>query len=459
MLDQNCRVEMIERPDTGPHRSIKRAALLSAAPLILLAVGCSQAMPDRAERLPRGYIYYLDGAGGGGLMNWSGGIRSGLVDAGYPGAGEMFTWNTGKGVVADQESSVKYKRAKAAEVARKIRQYRKEYPSAPVTLMGLSAGTAVAVFTLEALPVSCPVDNVILLGASISADDDLTKALQRVRNRMYVFTSEKDAVLAFAVPMAGTADRKMGAVSAGLRGFQMPPRASAETRSQYAKIAYIPWRPEFRSSGNFGGHTDTVKAAFVRSYIAPLIMKGMARREQQQLLFAAKKVRNPDYDRWADFAPGAWASFEGVQVEKGVKQPIRITAKLVSKHEDKLVIERTYESLDGDHEAPLRVQTFVAMSEIDPQDQPLTHPDSKITRLRSERITIGEETMVCQGKTVDARGEFPQWGRDIRGELYTNNSVPGGLVKLTIQFKQDGRPYKFDGQLVDFGVGERHASR
>lgn len=29
-----------------------------------LGAGCSQQMPDRAERMTRGYIYYLDGAGG-----------------------------------------------------------------------------------------------------------------------------------------------------------------------------------------------------------------------------------------------------------------------------------------------------------------------------------------------------------------------------------------------------------
>ena len=193
---------------------------------------------------------------------------------------------------------------------RSIQQYAKEHPGAPVTLMGLSAGTAVTVFVLEALPPTCPVENVILLGASISADYDLTRALQRVRNRMYVFTSEKDGVLAFLVPMAGTADRQKGVPSAGLSGFQMPARPSAETRAQYAKVAHIHWRPEFAKAGDFGGHTDTVKAPFVQQYIAPLIMAGMARRVQ--VASAAGKVRNPDYDRWAAFAPGAWTTFRRI---------------------------------------------------------------------------------------------------------------------------------------------------
>jgi hypothetical protein len=182
-----------------------RAQIPALAGLALLCVtaGCSQTMPDREIRMTRSYIYYLDGAGGGRpLSNWSGGVRQGLLDAGYNGAGEMFAWNTGLGVVADQDSSVEYKKQKASELAQQIQKYTQEHPRAPVTLMGLSAGTAVTVFTLEALPVNCPVNNVILLGASVSATYDLTQALQRVSNRMYVFTSQKDAVLAFLVPTA-----------------------------------------------------------------------------------------------------------------------------------------------------------------------------------------------------------------------------------------------------------------
>ena len=93
----------------------------SVAGIALLAglAGCESTAPDREIRMPRGYIYYCDGAGGGGLMNWAGGLRQGLRQGGYPGAGEIFAWNTGFGVVADQDASVDYKRAKAREMARK----------------------------------------------------------------------------------------------------------------------------------------------------------------------------------------------------------------------------------------------------------------------------------------------------------------------------------------------------
>lgn len=427
-----------------------KTGLAGLCALLLLTTGCSQQMPDRAQRMTRGYVYYLDGAGGGGLIsNWSGGLRQGLLDAGYNGAGEIFRWNTGMGVVADQDSSVGYKRGKAGECAAEIQQYAKQYPGAPVTLIGLSAGTAVTVFVLEALPTSCPVENVVLCGASIAADYDLTKALQRVRNRMYVYTSENDAVLAFLVPMAGTADRQAGSVpSAGLRGFWMPSRASAQTRAQYAKVTYIRWRTEFAKYGDFGGHTDALKAPFVQQYMAPLIMAGMAHRAEAAS--AAGKVRNPDYERWARFAPGSYSVFEGYQETGGAKHRIRMTAKLVSKHEDRLVVERTYVPLDGGQAEPSRVQHFMVEAMIIPAEHPLTSPTAKISEMSPETMTIDGKALNCRVRTVQAGGEFPEYGRGVWATVAQNDHVPGGMAKVWLKSNKGNQPFEFRGDVVRF---------
>jgi pimeloyl-ACP methyl ester carboxylesterase len=231
-------------------------------------------MPDREVRMTRAYIYYLDGAGGAGVIrNWSRGVRKGFLDAGYDGAGEVFPWQTHLGVAADQHADVRYKRSKAAELAAALQKRARAHPGVPVHLIGLSAGTAVLAFTLEALPEDFRVDSAILLGASLSADYDLTEALKRVREKMYVFTSEKDAVLSFLVPMAGTADRERGGAGpAGLRGFQVPANASAETRRQYSKLVQRRWTKAYERAGNYGGHTDAVNPRFVREHVAPLIV-------------------------------------------------------------------------------------------------------------------------------------------------------------------------------------------
>jgi pimeloyl-ACP methyl ester carboxylesterase len=428
-------------------------ASLACFAVLLAAAGCSQQMPDRAQRLPRGYIYYLDGAGGGGLIsNWSGGLKQGLLDAGYSGAGEIFRWNTGLGVVADQDASVGYKRGKASECAGRIQDYSKQYPGAPVTVIGLSAGTAVTVFVLEALPASCPVENVVLCGASIGADYDLTRALQRVRNRIYVFTSENDAVLAFLVPMAGTADRQTGSVpSAGLRGFQMPPRASAETRALYAKVAYIRWKPEFEQYGNLGGHTDALRAPFVQQYMAPLIMAGMARRVE--VASAAGKVRNPDYERWALFAPGSWTTFEGYQLSNGVKQPIRMTDRLVSKHEDRLLVERTYFAMEGEQKEPLRVQQFMVEARINPADHPLASPAAKITDAPPETLTIAGKEFNCRVRSVQAAGSFPEYGQGVSAKVWQNESLPGGMARVWLKSNKGNQPFEFRGDVVAFSTG------
>src|SRR6185295_1732301 len=129
-----------------------------------------------------------------------GGVRKGLVDAGYNGAGEIFRWNTGLVVIADQTASNEYKRKKADELANAIQEYKRAQPQAPVTLMGLSAGTAIVAYALEELPANVSVETVIMLSGSLSSEHDLTSALAHVRGKMYIFTSERDEVLNVLVP-------------------------------------------------------------------------------------------------------------------------------------------------------------------------------------------------------------------------------------------------------------------
>ncbi|WP_265593619.1 hypothetical protein, partial [Verrucomicrobium sp. BvORR034] len=84
-----------------------------------------QHRPDYKQRLTRGCIFYMDGAGGGtDKSNYAAGVVAGMLDAGYNGAGELVTWETGKGLMADQDASVEYKRAKAALAAASILKYK-----------------------------------------------------------------------------------------------------------------------------------------------------------------------------------------------------------------------------------------------------------------------------------------------------------------------------------------------
>jgi hypothetical protein len=248
---------------------------IGSALAMLLTTGCAAMTQHRHDLDAHGVVYYCDGAGGGGpLTDWGRGVRKGLEQAGYPGAFVNFRWQTGLGVGADQAASVKYKRRQAAKLADQIERFQQTHPDAPVHLIGLSAGTAVAAFALEELPVDQPVDDVVLLGSSLSEHYDLTDALRRVEHRVYVYTSEKDVVLGVLAAAAGTADRQFcGACSAGLHGFHLPHDASPQTRRLYSKIENIAWKPEFAKAGYTGGHTDVVNPKFVRQYIAPLLVR------------------------------------------------------------------------------------------------------------------------------------------------------------------------------------------
>lgn len=248
---------------------------------IALSVGCAskstwngQFQTDRKERLTRGCVFYFDGAGGGTKKsNYAEGVVEGMLEAGYQGAGELVSWETGKGLMADQDASVAYKREKATAGAAKIQEYRKNHPSAPVGLLGFSAGTAEAIFALEVLPETAPVDHVVLLGTSISRDYDMTEALKRVKNKLYIFTSTHDQMLGTMMPLSGTADRKFNDPGAGIKGFVLPARASAATRKLYAdKIVTIPYSKDFRKDGDKGHHFDNVKKEFIRDQVAPLLM-------------------------------------------------------------------------------------------------------------------------------------------------------------------------------------------
>jgi hypothetical protein len=240
-----------------------------------LIFGCSMNRWGQGSAERYGVVYYLDGAGGGSLLaNWGYDVGGGLSAAGYPGALVNYSWQTGLGPVVDQEASVGYKRWRAAGLARKIVEHTDQYPGTDVSVIGLSAGTAVAVFALEALPQDRQVHDVFLLASSMSAHYDLTAALRHVQNQVYVFTSDSDPVLGVLVPLTGTADREFcGHCAAGLRGFHIPPGASNESRRLYAKVRSIPVGFDRAMDEDYGGHTQTVSLSFVRDRIAPVLIR------------------------------------------------------------------------------------------------------------------------------------------------------------------------------------------
>lgn len=207
-----------------------------------------------------GKTYYLDGAG-----NWGFGVSdvpAGLASAGYAGHVELFMWTTSFVPAIDQVNILGNK-LRSGGLSRKIRDYARRHPEQEINLIALSAGTGIAVWAIEGLPKDARVDNLVLLGSSLSHNYDMSKALKHIKGKVYVYHSEHDEILTSAVRILGTVDGKHED-SAGLVGLH-PPKGGD------GKIVNIAWSQRFMEYGWTGAHTDSTNRRFIQHVVAPRI--------------------------------------------------------------------------------------------------------------------------------------------------------------------------------------------
>lgn len=224
-----------------------------------LTAGCGLSFGPRARN---GITFYCPGAGNYDMGDVD--IRRGLEAAGYRGQVAAFLWTMSFSPVIDQIVRIN-PILRSRVLASYIRKYREQYPDRPVHLIGLSAGTGVVLWAIEALPEGCYVDDVVLLASSLSSRFDASKALRRIRGRIYVYYSPNDAVLSLPVRITGTIDGVFTRDAAGLVGLHPP-------GGPHDRIVNIPWCPEFKKLGYYGGHTDCTSPRFVEAEVAPRLM-------------------------------------------------------------------------------------------------------------------------------------------------------------------------------------------
>jgi pimeloyl-ACP methyl ester carboxylesterase len=242
---------------------------LSAGLVVLLALaslaGCAGPDDGRANF---GKTYYIDGAG-----NWGFGvseIAKALQAAGYKGSVEAYMWTTSFNPAIDQINRPAA-RIRAAGLSDKIRNYLKTYPDNDVNIIALSAGTGVATWAVEALPKSMKVNNMVLLGSSLSSTYDMARAFEHIRGHVFVYYSQYDPILSGPVRILGTIDGSLGE-PAGLVGFH--PKGGLR-----GKVTNYAWRPEYAEYGWAGGHTDSTSEPFVRRFISQhIVSPGSTRR-------------------------------------------------------------------------------------------------------------------------------------------------------------------------------------
>lgn len=276
--------------------------------LVLAAsAGCWQPPKITRAQQERGYILVLEGID---FNVWQmAGTYHGLRDAGIDAAIDVPDWgyrnvfNSGYRNLSDLPNN----RRLCEQFARRIGDYLREYPGRPVDIIGYSGGGALAVMTAEALPPGVTLDRIILLGAALSPDYDLSTALSRCRRGIVNFYSSADClVLGAGTKLYGTIDRRK-TPAAGHVGFRVPqeardirgagppgePRPAADTRpgrprgdastrpggpqgGPYAKLTQIAWTPSMWRLGHDGGHFGWVARQWTAEVVAPWLKQPQA---------------------------------------------------------------------------------------------------------------------------------------------------------------------------------------
>lgn len=227
--------------------------------LLLVSVTITGCAPSYSDKARFGVVYYCPGAGNTDFGD--AGIRQGLAEAGYKGEVAAYVWTISFNVAIDQTLRFNAK-ARAAGLARIVEQYIDKYPDRPVQMVGLSAGTGVAIWALENMKDGYSVDNVVLLGSSLWHRYDVGKALRHVKGKIYVYYSSSDAVLAGPMHLLGTIDGVIGPDGDGAGAVGLHSKTGAN------RIVNTPWTPAFERFGYYGGHTDGTSPEFVRAVLA-----------------------------------------------------------------------------------------------------------------------------------------------------------------------------------------------
>jgi pimeloyl-ACP methyl ester carboxylesterase len=245
---------------------------LALVPAAAGLCGCATVRHEVRSCVPagqpaRGVVFVADGAGG--FEATSAAITEAAHAVGLPLRIEPVAWSHGWGRVYRDQTDYDHARAEGRKLAAKIVAFRRACPAGEVYLVAHSAGSAVALAALEAVPPGA-VDRAVLLAPSVSAEYDLHRALRGVRSGLDVFCSRRDwFYLGLGTGVFGTADRRWSAAS-GRVGFCPPPAAPCDA-PLYAKLKQHPWDPCQAWTGNQGGHYGGHRAAFLEAYVLPLL--------------------------------------------------------------------------------------------------------------------------------------------------------------------------------------------
>ena len=210
-------------------------------------------LPSRAQRLDDparerdGLTLVLNGIQGTSLLERQ--IVLGLADAGLAGRIEIVDWTTGNPLRLIEHLRRRRRAADEAHaIVDRIIAYRRDWPDAPVNVVGYSGGGYLALLVLEALPPGLRVTRAVLLAPSCSGRLDVVPLAQRTECGLYHFRSRFDVlVLGLLTIVAGTMDG-WHETSAGFSGFdvEMERDTASGTTATHPSAADRFWSVPYR---------------------------------------------------------------------------------------------------------------------------------------------------------------------------------------------------------------------
>jgi len=234
--------------------------MLAALGLAALSVGCEPLAELNAENVDNGLVVVLPGIDGPSLSTL--GVMATMASRTDLAVGQ-FNWTIPFVPLVNQTATGR-NRDMARLLADRIVDYRRRHPDRPVYLIGHSGGTAVAVWTAEALPADVKVDGIFLLASSLSPGYNLSRAIAQTRGPIVNVYSKRDSgLLGGGTSMIGTMDGRHGS-SAGHVGFR-----SRGTWGYGDRLIQIPWKPAMSKLGYNGDHFSVCSPAFLESYVIP----------------------------------------------------------------------------------------------------------------------------------------------------------------------------------------------
>lgn len=211
-------------------RAVARRVVLVAMLVVPGLAGCGPKAPlDSVQQRTEGLVVVLPGLEGDAV--WNRRMAEALRDGGVRSAIVVRDW--GIGLPGKQLANL-YLRDRADAAARALAEdlaeFARVYPGRPVQVIANSSGAYVALRALEELGEGEGIDQLILLGAGVDPDYDLTLALLRVRQRSVAYVAPNDwVVLGVGSSALGMLDGSRG-VGAGRYGFTGRASMSVSTR-------------------------------------------------------------------------------------------------------------------------------------------------------------------------------------------------------------------------------------